>query len=265
MKQVALTSGRVFSLLVLLVLSLVTITGVVGARSQSAKGIRVRPIAGLPAMEEIIGRATETGRPIHFTTGIGQVEVGDQTARVLGGLQIMSWVANRSAAMDAQLVVSVCRPTTYAVTSEIFRNAYHRAGRPEAYRDTMVRFLSDNQFAFATGAAAIMQEEKVSGNIMVGSFGAESLFIAETGNTLGAMQVAGDTNMFQIPFFVVTCDYTLIGEEMFAAGAVLTDNREALASLQAQDLGKALAMALMILGALMATAGKPVLSTWIKW
>jgi len=110
-----------------------------------------------------------------------------------------------------------------------------------------------------------MEDEKVSGNIMVGAFGAESLLLAEMGNAIGAVQVAGDTNMYQIPFFVVACDYTLIGEEMFAAGAVLGNNRDSLGSLQAQDFGKAIVLLVMILGALLATAKNPWLSNLIKW
>lgn len=259
-----IVSGRHFALLSLLVLSFATIYSVLRAR-RSTRPIGIRRIAGLEALEEIVGRATETGRPIHFTTGLGAIESGDLTARVLGGLELMAWVTRRVVNYGAKMIVSVCRPSTFAVTREVLRNAYAQEDKTEEFQETMVRFLSETQFAFATGAASIMEEEKVSGNIMVGAFGAESLLLAEMGNAIGAVQVAGDTNMFQIPFFVVSCDYTLIGEEMFAVGAVLGNNRDSLGSLQAQDLGKALALLLLILGALLATAKNPFLSNLIKW
>ena len=55
----------------------------------------------------------------------------------------------------------------------------------------------------------------------MGAFYAESLILAETGNSVGAIQIAGTAMPTQLPFFVAACDFTLIGEEFFAASAYL--------------------------------------------
>lgn len=258
----SIIDGKHFALIALIVLSAVVIYAVFRARNHDTT-IEVRRIAGLDALEEVVGRATETGRPIHFTTGISEIQ--GETARILGGLELMTWTARLVARYNAQMIVSVCKPSTYAITREIMSNTLAQAGHPEAFREDMVRFLASDQFAYATSAANIMQQEKVAGNIMVGAFGGEAILLAESGNHVGAIQIAGDTNVNQIPFFVAACDYTLLGEEIFAAGASLGNNRDVLGSLQAQDLGKFVAVAMIIVGALLATVGNSAFTQLLKW
>jgi hypothetical protein len=57
----------------------------------------------------------------------------------------------------------------------------------------------------------------------------------------------------QLPFFVAACDYTLIGEEFFAASAYLSNDPEQLGSLKGQDIGKIIAAGLLVVGCVLAT------------
>jgi len=59
----------------------------------------------------------------------------------------------------------------------------------------------------------------------------------------------------QLPFFVAACDYTLIGEELYTAGAVLSKDPIQLGSLKGQDLGKVVFILIVVLGVLLATFG----------
>jgi len=77
--------------------------------------------------------------------------------------------------------------------------------------------------------------------------------LAETGNSIGAIQIAGTAEPAQLPFFVAACDYTLIGEEFFAASAYLSGDPDQLGSLQGQDLGKFVVGTLLVWGSLCAT------------
>src|SRR5207253_11492023 len=54
-----------------------------------------------------------------------------------------------------------------------------------------IRFLSDQQFAFASGVAGLIYREKVATSFLFGYYYAESLIMAEVGNQVGAIQVAG--------------------------------------------------------------------------
>jgi hypothetical protein len=79
-------------------------------------------------------------------------------------------------------------------------------------------------------------------------FYAESLILAETGFSTGAIQTAGTAQASQLPFFVVSCDYTLIGEELFAASAYLSRDPQQLGSLKGHDFGKLLVILLIVAG-----------------
>ena len=56
-----------------------------------------------------------------------------------------------------------------------------------------------------------------------------------------------------MPFFIAACDFTLIGEELFAASAYLSGEPRQLGSLKGQDIGKGIAMAVIVLGVLTVT------------
>jgi hypothetical protein len=140
---------------------------------------------------------------------------------------------------------------------EIVQTAFNEEGKTEeAARATdMVQFLSDNQFAYTIGYLAILKRDRPATQIMVGGFWAESLQLAEVGYSIGAIQIAGTANTHQIPFFVAACDYCLIGEEIYAAGAYLSKDPVQTGSVVGQDFGKALALVLILLGLVLAAIG----------
>lgn len=217
--------------------------------------IRVRPIAGFDAIDEAIGRATEMGKPIHFTPGFGGL-----VAATFAGLEALSYIARKAAEYDVRLIVTVSQPETYAVTEQVEKQAYLEAGKPESFRPEDCRFISPDQWAYASGVVGVLMRERVASNIMIGQFAAESLILAEAGNTVGAVQIAGTTNAYQIPFFVAACDYVILGDEMFAAGAHFADNKAHLGSLRGEDLIKAICIVLMVVGAVLTTFGSNALT-----
>ena len=144
------------------------------------------------------------------------------------------------------------------------RQGYMAAGRPDMFQEDTVQFLSSEQFAYAAAVMGIMNRRKVAANLMMGAFWAESLLFAEAGAQVGAIQVAGTASMGQLPFFVAACDYTLLGEELYAAGAYLSQDKVKLGAIGAQDIGKAVVMVLVVVGSLMATAGNSGLLDLLK-
>ncbi|KAF0244187.1 MAG: hypothetical protein FD180_2697, partial [Planctomycetota bacterium] len=93
--------------------------------------------------------------------------------------------------------------------------------------------------------------------LYMGYYYAESLLLAETGGSTGAIQIAGTDSITQLPFFIACCDYTLIGEELYAASAYLSREPLQLGSLRSQDAGKIFIIATLLIGALTAAAGFP--------
>lgn len=219
-------------------------------KARSAAAIpKVRRIAGLDAVDEVVGRATEMGRPVLYSPGIGALSSPD----TLASFNVLGHVAKLIAKYDARLIVANRNANVQPVTESVVRAAYYEQGKPDAYRDDDVRFLTSDQFGYAAGVVGIMNREGVAALVLFGLFYAESLVFAEAGNIAGAIQVAATSSTSQTPFFVVACDYTLIGEEIFVAGAYLGQDRQRLATIVVQDWFKQWTVAMIVLGTLVAT------------
>ena len=211
--------------------------------------VKVRKIAGLEAVTEAVGRATEMGREVLFVPGI--LDIND--IQTVAGMTVLSSVAKTAAEYDAKLEVPTARSLVMTTARETVEAAYLSAGRPDAYDENNIYYLTDEQFGYTAGIQGKMVRDKPAACFYMGAFYAESLILAETGNSIGAIQIAGTAMPSQLPFFVAACDYTLIGEEFFAASAYLSGEPEQLGSLKGQDVGKVIGAGLLILGCLFAT------------
>jgi len=228
-------------------LLLLFVCGAVGINIALARGGRklwLRPIPAMQAVDEAVGRATEMGRPCLFIAGIADVD----EMPTIAGITVLSRVARTAAEYDAKLLVPMARSLAMAAARETAQASYLAAGRPEAWDPDSVYYLTDDQFSFASAVAGTMARERPAACFYFGQFYAESLFLAETGQSVGAMQIAGTNETTQLPFFVAACDYVLIGEEFFAASAYLSGEPQQLGSIKGQDIGKLLAAALIIVG-----------------
>ncbi|HNT34048.1 MAG TPA: hypothetical protein PKH07_03530, partial [bacterium] len=108
--------------------------------------------------------------------------------------------------------------------------------------------VTDDAFGYTAAVDGLIVREKPAANFYLGTFSAEALLLAETGAMTGAIQIAGTDSTYQIPFFIVACDYTLIGEELYAASAYLSREPKLLGSLRGQDCGKVILMAAIVIG-----------------
>jgi len=207
-------------------------------KSKSGEKIYMRPIPAMKAMEEAVGRATEMGSSVLYVPGISGLDEID----TISGVIILGHVAGMTAEYESSLHVPCCVPIVMEAARESCKEAYLKKGRPDLYNDRMVHYVTDDQFAYAAGVNGIMLREKPAAVFYQGKFYAESLILAETGNSVGAIQVAGTGSSSQIPFFVTACDYVLIGEEFYAASAYLSGSSEMIGSIKGQDYVKLLCM-----------------------
>lgn len=228
--------------------------------ARRGKKLFVRKIAGLEAVDEAIGRATEMGRPILFIPGI--LDMDD--VQTLAALTILGRVARIIADYDTKIFMPVSRSLVMTAGRETIKASYQAAGRPDAYSDDMVTYITDEQFGYVAAVDGIMVREKPATCFLLGAFFAESLILAETGNSVGAIQIAGTARPAQLPFFIAACDFTLIGEELFAASAYLSGEPKQMGSLKGQDVGKAIAMAAILIGILTVTIGDAWNVEWIQ-
>ena len=213
-------------------------------KAQRGEEIFLRTIPGLKAVEEAVGRSTEMGKPVLFVPGIQDM---DQVETVAGVI-VLGHVSKMTARYETPLNVPVSRAIVMKAAREACKESYLVEGRPDMFHEDMVHYVTDEQFAYAAGVNGIMVREKPAACIYMGKFYAESLILAETGNSIGAIQIAGTASQAQIPFFVTACDYTLIGEEFFAASAYLSEKPELVGGVKGQDMIKLTIITVLIIG-----------------
>jgi hypothetical protein len=222
--------------------------------------IFLRRIPGLDAVDEAIGRATELGKPILYMTGAHDMSDPSTIAAAV----ILGRVAKRTAAYETDLLVPHREPITMAVCQEITKQAYLEAGKPDLYKEDCNFFITSDQFSYTAAVDGIMLRKKPAANFYMGHYFAEALLLTETGASTGAIQIAGTDADHQLPFFVTTCDYTLIGEELYAASAYLSRDPVQVGTLRGQDIGKALILGVIGVGTVLATLGVIFDAQWPK-
>lgn len=238
-------SERLNALIIMTVFSIVILVYTRWARK--GKPLFVRKLSGLDQVEEAVGRATEMGRPVLFIPGINEIDI----IETIAGISILGRVARITARYDTPLLVPVRYPMVLAAGQEVVQQAYIEEGKADAYNRDMVRYVAGEQFAFTAAVNGYMIREKPATNLYMGAFYAESLLLAETGNAAGSIQIAGTAQAAQLPFFVVACDYTLMGEELYAASAYLSHEPLLLGGLKGQDWMKVLLVLLILAGVIL--------------
>lgn len=251
-------SRKVATLVMTIIFCVLVVLFIQAARRGAA--LYVRPIAGINAIDEAIGRATEMGKPILFVPGLGTAS----DVATIAAFTILGRVARKTAEYQTRIFVPNYDPVVMAVCQEVVKTAYLHVGRPDEYNESDVYFVTQSQFAYVAAVNGVMLRERPATNIYMGMFYAESLILAETGFISGSIQIAGTDEVIQIPFFVTTCDYTLIGEEMYAASAYLSQEPAQLGTLKAQDWAKAICIGLMVLGIVMASFGFDGFVEWFN-
>lgn len=222
------------------------------------KEIFLRRIPGLDAVDEAIGRATELGKPILYLTGAHDLHDPSTIAAAV----ILGKVAKRAALYETELMVPHREPITMAVCQEITKQAYLEAGKPDLFKEDANFFITADQFSYTAAVDGIMLRKKPAANFFMGAYFAESLLLTETGASTGAIQIAGTDSDHQLPFFVTTCDYTLIGEELYAASAYLSKEPVQIGTLRGQDIGKAAILSVLAVGTIVATVGVVTGAQW---
>jgi hypothetical protein len=249
-------TDRIPILLMVILFSATAIAFIIRARH--GYDFFVRPIAGIKAVDDAIGRATEMGRPILYVPGLGTAA----DVATIAAFTILGRVARRVVEYNTKVIVPNYDPVVMAVCQEVVKEAYSAAGKPEMYDPKDVYFITQDQFPYTAAVNGVMLRERPATNFYMGMFYAESLVLAETGFISGSIQIAGTDQLVQIPFFVSVCDFVLMGEELYAASAYLSREPQQLGTLKAQDWGKVLAVVLIIIGVIFSTIGWSWFAAW---
>jgi len=235
--------NTVFSVLISIVM-IILVYVMINRAKKGEKIPEIRKIPGIEAFEEAIGRATEMGKPVHMTDY--STALGDDST--FAYWSFLAYIAKQCAQYDTRFIATDANYLVNVVNQEIVKQAYLEAGKPDAYNPDDIRFIAGSQFAWAMGVAGLVAREKPAAQFLVGYFYAESLFLAEAGNLVGAIQVAAASSPAQIPFFVAACDYTMIGEELYAGAAYVSRDPVIMGTVVAQDIVRVSLYVIILLG-----------------
>ena len=234
------------SVLLFIALFWVVVLVYIQLAKKNPEGLFIRKLPPLEAMDEAVGRATEMGKPVLYVPGIEYIT----DAGTLASITILAKVGRKVAEYETRIINPHFDPIVMTTAQETLKTAF---------------YLTSEQFGFAAGVDGIMLRERPGAIFLQGYFYAESLILAETGYSIGAIQIAGTNATTQLPFFVAACDYVLLGEEMFAASAYISKEPRLLGSIKGSDLVKSVLLVLIGVGVIFGTfaaiknvAGNPV-------
>lgn len=219
----------------------------------------IRRVPAIDAIDEGIGRATELGRPVIASPGIAVYGIDYWT---VAALSILAHVARLCARNELKLLVPLGGSdqsyTLMEVARDVVENEYRMEGKADDYDVENLPFLSGRQFAWASGYVGLLHRERPGVDIMVGLQWASAMYMSEVAHEVGCMQISGTTYLSNIACLATSSDYVMIGEEMTAAGAYLSEDPIQISSIRTQDIIKAILLVILILGVITISAGNEI-------
>ncbi len=212
-----------------------------------------RPLPALDTLRAALGRGAETGRALHISPGTGTIGAGPNgratAAETIAGLLVAERVVSDAALNGAPILVSSGDAVAHLALRGTLRQAYQRAGLAQDYDSSRVQLLAhQNPLAYAVGVTTLYGRQQLEASLLVGDFGPEFLLIGEDGAQRGLPQVGGTTTTTALPVMFLSTQTTLIGEEIFAAEAYLSNVGTSQARLMTQDILRTTVIVIILAG-----------------
>lgn len=217
----------------------------------------LREIMAYKMLPMRVGEAIEANRPLHVSFGSSGLG-GQNTPLTLASAELFFQAAGRAAIGGIPPILTVSDPTAIPIGQDTLRRAYNARGLLERYRRGSVRWYpgGGRSLAFAAALTATLGDDDVGANLLIGSYGAELALVAEAAARRDQTIIASSDQLEGQAIAYVMSDPPLIGEEVFAAGAYLSDSPSQMASLVALDALRILLIIALVLPTMLAIADK---------
>ena len=238
---------------ILLLVFLLLIISYTSYRAKKGKVPHIRKIPALDAIEEAVGRCAEMGRPVYYP--LGAAGFGDaSTGGKMAAFSLISYTANLCAERGVKLINATIHTAAIPVLEDVVSQAYAAQGVKDLHQFSDIRYFPD-QMAYVAGTDTIFKYEKPGAMIMIDTWWAEALAFCEIGKAAGAFQIGGTDYRPYMPYFIATCDYALIGEEIFVASAYVSKDPEPKATILSEDIVKFVILGITFVFGIIAIAG----------
>jgi hypothetical protein len=197
----------------------------------------LRDIPAYRALPMLVGEAIEANRPVHISFGSAGLG-GNSTPLTLASAELLYQTAERAAIGGVPPILTVSDPTAIPLGQDTLRRAYQSRGLLERYRPGSIRWYpaGTRSLAFAAALTGTLADDRVSANILVGSFGSELALAAEASARRNQKIIASSDQLEGQAVAYVLADQPLIGEEIFTAGAYLGESPSQIAGVVTQDV-----------------------------
>lgn len=231
----------------------------------------VRRIPGLDVLDEAIERTTELGGVVNSNIGDMADLSGVYVGQTIAGLEVLGYVAKKCAKLRTKLLCSIFGRSgsggdMIAVQTEILHDSYAAEGREEDFSATQVRYLGGDFQAYENGIFDFYVREKVTTNVYIGAWagkgGGQPQYIAKA---LGITNITGTVRLLALPQLAMSSDYFFIGEEIFAAGAELSQDPATTGTVALSDYFKYIALAILIIGNIALWAGSDIIKRLLSY
>jgi len=204
-------------------------------RRKKPKGAGLIPAFGSLANE--VGRVAEEGATIHVALGSGGL-LNENGLTSIAALQGLSALTELSAAYDTPPFITTGDPTLFLIADNQLRDAYARLGNLRNYRSGLVRYTAPSPMLYAAMAATLSFDEPVGTTIILGAFNQEASLLTNAAVTEGEKLFGGATSAVGLAtlYSDIGEDQLVMGEEMFAGGAKVSNRPVFWASLSAENL-----------------------------
>jgi len=223
--------------------------------------MRLRPMEQVDAIEDGVDRAVEENRPVYVEPGCLVFLSGTRAPICINGMNVVRYTARLCVRKGARVILPVpFNPECYPLIDGIFREVCVAEGKPEAYKPEDVRFYGGTEASFSVGASTDIQRTSASLVIMVGSTTSSEIYMSGVALSEGATVIYGNTLYALHSAAACMCHYALYADDVFGAGAICSDDNEVRSTMLGGDLTKLIIVGLILVCAVLAAAGLPVVS-----
>jgi len=243
-KMLLIKIGMVNSAVLLIIFFVLVVISI--KQNEKGKTNEIRRLPAIDAIEEAVGRCAEMGKPLHFSTGMGQL-LNKDSPQTFAALNILNYTANEAAKKDVPIIYNCAVAHVLPVVEDIITTAFKLQGTILDKSYTF-RYVGDDQRALMAACMGTFEREKPAANILVGALYYETVTITGHAARSDMLQIGGTGRLYNIGYLVAACDYVLIAEELFAVGAYISKNPSEVGGIRGQDLCK-----LFVIGAIFIT------------
>lgn len=233
-------------------------------RAMKGKTVKLRHITMVDAIPDIVDRAVETGKPIHCGAGEYAYLSGMFTPMTIAGMNVLRYTTRLCFRKGARIIAHVaCNPEAFPLIDGIVREAAVAEGHPEKYNRDDIHWFGPTEQNWQGGLIADILSQGSAALIMVGAITGRTIPAMGATHANGGVVMGGTARYMHNGSWAAMADYSLFSEDVYAAGAITSNDPQVTSIQAAGDYVKFILIALFAILAIATVLGVPV-TGWLS-